>query len=261
MSESIIQRAVELNDSVLAEEALREIDIRLSSSPDENERGYLLFSKASCYRILGDFEQARRQLRIALGDNPNSDTQTTFDFMQGLLSEQEGKHAEALEKFDRTLSAHAELIKRPEMREIYEDIQQRRAFLMVTLSKFGEAVPILTETLSFSLDEQVRSDIFCSLGMCHLELKEYSAARDHLLQAMTIGLTKKWEGAAHFYLGIAYFHSDMIQESKREFQKCEELATLHPLPIADVYSWLSSISRRLGDLSESKRYAMLAKRN
>ncbi len=261
MSESVIKRAVELNDPILAKDALREIDIRLRSSSDQNERAYLLFSKASCYGILGDFEQARRQLSSALRDNPSTYAQTTFDFMQGLLSQQEGKYAEALGKFNATLTVHFELFKRPELREIYEDIQQRRAFLMVTLSKFREAIPILTETLSFSLDEQLRSDTIASLGMCCLELKEYSAARDHLLQAIAIGLTKKWEGASHFYLGIAYFHSDMLQEAKREFQKCEELAALHPLPIADVYSWLSASARRLGELSESQRYAMLAKRN
>ena len=261
MSESVIKRAVELNDPVLAKDALREIDIRLRSSSDQNERAYLLFSKASCYGILGDFEQARRQLTCALRDNPNRYAQTTFDFIQGLLSQQEGMYAEALQKFDTTLSVHSELIKRPELKEIYEDIQQRRGLLMVTLSKFQEAVPILTEILSFNLDEPLRSEAFANLGLCHLELKEYGQARDHLLQAIAIGLTKRWEGPANFYLGIAYFYSDMLQEAKGEFQKCEELATQHPIPITDVYSWLSSISRRLGDHSESQRYAMLAKRN
>jgi len=73
-----------------------------------------------------------------------------------------------------------------------------------------------------------------NLGLCHLELKEYGPARDHLLQAIAIGLTKRWEGPANFYLGIAYFYSDMLKEAKGEFQKCEKLATQHPIPMTDV---------------------------
>ncbi len=259
MNGSIIKRAVELNDPALAKEALREIDVLFGASSDENERVYLLFSRASCYGILGNFEEARRQLSSALRERPDDCTQATFDFMQGLLSQQEGNYGEAFESLSATLSAHCEQLKRPELRFMYEDIQQRRGFLLVSLSRFQEAIPILTEVLSFNIEEHSRSDAFAGLGLSYLEIQEYNLAKDHFLQAIAIGLTKRWEGEAHFYLGIAYSYSNLLQEAKREFQTCEELATRHPLPIMDVYAWLSSICKRLGETSEAERYSRLAK--
>jgi hypothetical protein len=86
MNESVIQRAVELNDPDLAKEALREIDVLLSSSSDQNERVYLLFSRSSCYGILGDFVEARRQLGVALDEGRGDPfAQVSFDFGAGLL--------------------------------------------------------------------------------------------------------------------------------------------------------------------------------
>jgi tetratricopeptide (TPR) repeat protein len=87
MNESLIQEAVESNDPELAKAALREIDVSLGSSSDQNERVYLLFSSASCYGILGDFEEARRRLSSALRERPDDSSRVTVDFMDGLLSQ------------------------------------------------------------------------------------------------------------------------------------------------------------------------------
>jgi tetratricopeptide (TPR) repeat protein len=262
MDKSVIQDAIELNDTALAKAALREIDMRLDSSSDQNERVYLLFSSASCYGILGDFQEARRQLAAAL-DVGRGDpfAQVSFDFGTGLLFQREGNYTKALDRFGATLSTHSQQLERPELRFMYEDIQQRRAFLSVTLSRFQDAVPLLTESLSFDLDKETRSGVLASLGLCYLELKDYELARDRFLEAITIGLTTEWKGKAHFYLGMAYFYTDMVLEAKREFLLCEELATVHQLPITDIYAWLSVIYLRLGETSESERYARLKKRN
>jgi hypothetical protein len=37
---------------------------------------------------------------------------------------------------------------------MYEDIQQRRAFLSVTLPQFRDAIPLLREVLSFDLEKR-----------------------------------------------------------------------------------------------------------
>lgn len=99
------------------------------------------------------------------------------------------------------------------------------------------------------------------MGLCYLELKDYEHSTDQFLEAIALGLTKEWEGKAHFYLGMAYFYTDMVREAKREFLLCEQLATIHQLPIVDVYGWLSSICKRLGETSESERYARMGNRN
>ena len=154
MNESIIRRAVELSDPDLAREALQEIDVLLGLSSDQNERVYLLFSRAFCYGILGDFLEARRQLAIALEEGHGDPyARVSFDFGAGLLFQREGNYAEALDAFSAALSAHSQQLKSPELRFMYEDIQQRRAFLSVTLSRFRDAVPLLKESLSFDLGQ------------------------------------------------------------------------------------------------------------
>ncbi len=256
MNASNIQKAVELNDPGLALQALREIDVLLASLSNRNERVYLLFSKASCYGTLGNFLEARRHLALALDEGRgDTDTQISFDFHAGILAQQEGKYAEALDSLSATLAAHFLEIKRPDLRFMYEDIQQRRAFLSVTVSRFREAIPLLIESLSFDLSEELRSNTLASLGFCYLELKDYELAKDHFLRAIAVGLTTEWGGRAHFHLGIAYFYTDAVLEAKREFLLCEQLAAVSQLPILDIYSWLSITCRRLGEASESERYS------
>ena len=92
-------------------------------------------------------------------------------------------------------------------------------------------------------------------------LKEYEPSRHSFLQSLELGLTNDWNWQGHFYLGIAYYYTNMLREAKREFGQCEELATVHPLPIIDVYGWLSSTCKGLGEVSEAARYAGLSKCN
>jgi tetratricopeptide (TPR) repeat protein len=261
MKNSVIQKAVEANDPDLAREALGEIEVLLASLPDRNERKYLLFSMASCYGILGNFGEARKQLAKALDEaNGDPDARMTFDFSSGLLFQREGKYAEALERFSTTLSTHLQQLREPKLRFMYQDIQQRRAFLSVTLSRFQDAIPLLKESLSFDLDKELQSKALASLALCYLKLNNYDLAKDYFLEAIAVGLTTEWEGIAHFYLGIAYYHTEMVQEAKREFLLCEQLATVHNLPIVDIHGWLAVICKRLGETSESERYTRMGRR-
>lgn len=260
MNTSVIQNAVELNDPTLAREALTEIDRLLGSTPDLTERLYLLFSKSSCHGILGNFKEAREQLSLALQQQSEDlNTRLTFEFLSGLLCQREGNYREALERLSAALSGYTERLNRPELRFMYEDVQKRRAFLSVTLSQFQDAIPLLREILSFAMEKEVRSEALARLGLCYLELREWEAAKDYFLQAGAIGVTKESEKTFHFYLGIAYFYTEAFTEAKREFEICEKHVIEYQLPMMDVYGWLSSISKRLGEIAESKRYMRLAK--
>lgn len=262
MSKSMIQKAVESQDPVLARKALREIDSLLSGTSDRNERVYLLFSKSSCFGILGDFNEARTQLFLALKERPEDpDTCLAFEFNRALLLQQETSYPEALEKLTAVLTNNARRLKLPEWQFMYEDIQQRRAFICVTLRRFRDAILLLEEILSFNLGSEVRSDALASLGLCYLELKDWRSAQDNFLKARAIGLTKDREKSFHFYLGIAYFYNDLLAEAKREFQFCEQNAVECELPITDVYRWLSSTCKRRGETVESEHYDRLATLN
>jgi tetratricopeptide (TPR) repeat protein len=158
------------------------------------------------------------------------------------------------------LSTHFQELKQADLRFMYEDIQQRRAFLLVTLTRFQDAVPVLEEILAFDLDRDLRSTALASLGLCYLEMKNYKSARDKFIEAIGLGLGNEWKGRAHFYLGVAYSYTDQVDEAKQQFQIAEQLAVSHQLPILDIYAWLSSTCKRLGENSESARYATLVKR-
>lgn len=260
MTDSCIQTAVESGDPRLAKEALKEIDSLLPQTKDPNERVYLLFSKSSCYGILRDFVRARKQLGLALQEQPEDlNTKLSYEHHQGLLYQREGEYLKALEVFDTLLLQYASSLKRSDWRFMYEDVQQRRAFLCITLERFRDAIPLLMEILSFNLEKENRSEALAKLGLCHLELKDWPAARDYLLQARAVGVTKNAEKTFHFYLGIAYFYTDAPQEAKKEFQICESRAAEYELPLLNVYHWLASTCKLLGEVTESQRYARLAR--
>lgn len=260
MFSSNIQSAIELQDPVLAREAVTEIDSLLDSTLNPNERVYLLFSKSSCYAILGDFTMAREHLSLALQQQPDDpDTRLAFDFHEGLLCQQEGNYDGAFQKLTSLLLNYPHKLKQPELRYMYEDIQQRRAFLSVTLGQFRSAVPLFNEILCFDLEHNVRSDALASLGRCYLEAGEWMPAKSFLLEAQTLGLTDDRERQFHFFLGIAYFYTGALAEAKREFKICEERVAEYHLPISDLYDWLSKICEQLGEKAESERYVRLAR--
>jgi len=55
-----------------------------------------------------------------------------------------------------------------------------------------------------------------------------------------------------FYLALSYAHLKLLQEFKREFQRCEERTAEYQLPLAQVYAWLSKICKELGEKDESE---------
>jgi tetratricopeptide (TPR) repeat protein len=262
MNASFIESALQSKNPVLAREALRKIDLLLTSAIDANERVYLHFTKSSLYGILRNFEKAREELCLAVEQKPKDpNAQLTFEFNSALLYQQEGNYSEALGKFHSVMLGNRQKLNQPELRFMYEDIQQRRAFLSVTLRQFQEAIPLLREIVSFDLDKEVRSDALASLGLCYLEVQQWDSAKDYFLQARALGVTKEQEKTFHFYLGIAYFYKEAFDEAKREFEICEKHAGEYQLPTLDVYTWLSCVSRRLGDTAEAERYARLARAN
>ena len=62
------------------------------------------------------------------------------------------------------------------------------------------------------------------------------------------------------FLSCAFYaHLKLLQESKREFQRCEEHAAEYQLLLAQVYAWLSKICKELGEKDESERYSRMAR--
>jgi tetratricopeptide (TPR) repeat protein len=258
-----IDRAMESGDPAIAEEAFREIDAQLKSTEAPRDRANILLRKAALYGVLGRFDDARKQMNIALQEAPNdSFTRMQFDFMSGEFYDDEGRPKEAYDHLTEALAKHVKELGDPELRVIYESTQVRRGFNLIRLDRHQEAVPILEEVLSFKLAPANRSVVLASLGECYLALKELEKARDCLEEASKIGLTSQSAGQVHYNLGIVYAFLGLLSESKREFQICEQHATeygIYGFPVVKVYGWLSRICKGLGEMAESERYARLAR--
>lgn len=256
----LIQDAIENSDPALAKEALVEIDSSLQAPLDENQRVHLLLSKSSCYAVLGDFVKARESLRSALQQQPDSDdTKLSCNFHEALLCQREAKWEEAYQKLTSILTGYEKRLTEPDWLFMYDDIQQRRASFLFTLSRFQEAIPVFKEVLCFDLDHLTRVNALVRLGRCYAEIEEWALARHSLLQARALGVAMEDENDFHWCLGLALFHTGELAEAKHEFLICEERASAREIPILDVYRWLSAICSQLGEQVESKRYAQLGR--
>lgn len=258
MNESVIQSALASGDPAAAELAFREIDIQIQSLADPKERANLLLRKAVLYGVLKRFEDARKEPRLALEQSPNEpDIRLQVDVISGSLYDQEGKPKDAFLRLTEALSLHAEQLKLPEFRFIYEDIQQRRAFDLARMANFQDAIPLFRESLSFGLQPEEHSNLLANLGLCYAELKNYQLARDSFLQACELGLTRGLEGHVHFNLAVADARLNLLREAKSEFLLCEERAAEYELQTQVIYRWLSWVCKGLGENSESEQYRRL----
>jgi tetratricopeptide (TPR) repeat protein len=262
MEKDVIDRALESGDPDAAEDAFCEISVRLQSLKDARDRANLLMRKAVLYEKLGRIDEARRQLRVALQEAPDHpEIRLQFDYISGSIYHQEENFREAFDRLTYVLSTYSGLLGQPDFRFVYEDIQLQRAFELFRLKRFQEAVPLFKECLSFKLKTVERSCALVNLGICNVQLKQYEEAKDYLHEAFKVGVTKDWEGQAHFYLAFTYAQLKLLRESKQEFQLCEERAAEYQLPLQQLYKWLSRICGYLGEQSESERYARLARPN
>jgi tetratricopeptide (TPR) repeat protein len=256
----VIDNAMESGEPGVAEAAFREIESRLRILKHSKERADLILRRAVLYGVLGRFHDARAEISVALSEAPDDpDVQLQADVIDGSLYDQEGKPAEAYARLTTALSKHRARLCTSDLAFLYEDVQQRRAFDLVRINNFQEAVPLLREILSFRLSSEIKSAALANLGFCYAKLSEYEQARDCFMQVIEIGVTKAWEGKVHFYLGLACAQLHLLREAKHEFQLCEHHAAEYNVAIANVYGWLSWVCKGLGERTESERYARLAR--
>jgi tetratricopeptide (TPR) repeat protein len=256
----LVDRAVESGDPAIAEEAIREVDLRLKSASEAKDKAGLLLSKAVLNGFLHRHSDAREQLTLALEQAPTDpDVRFSFDVLDASLFDQEGRPDQAYARLTTVLSRHSERLSRPDVRSIYEDIQQRRGFDLVRIGKFQEAVPILEEVLLFRLTQEIRSAALVNLGFSYAKLENYEKARDYFEQAAAIGISKEWEGQSHYYLGVSYAQLHLLRSAKREFKLCEQHSVAYNVSLPNIYGWLSWICKGLGEKAESERYARLAR--
>lgn len=123
------------------------------------------------------------------------------DIGDAVMTTQMGKLKEGVRKFEVILELNQEDLRNPENRHLYEDIQERKGFALTSLRRYSDALPILKEAASFTVDSDPQLVNFY-LGICYQGISETASAKEALLQAIKIGLSKDFEVEAGYRLGI-----------------------------------------------------------
>jgi tetratricopeptide (TPR) repeat protein len=260
MDELRLQQVGTLREAGRIGDALAELDAMIESTTDPVERATLVFNKAALYSAQGSLKASRAEMDRALSIAPDNPlVRLLYDLQDASQYGLENSNSESFTRLTRTLSKHAELLKAPESKVFYQEIQHRRGLALYHLGRFPEAIPLLEESRTFDLPRQQMSDTLCILGYCHAKNKDHGRTAESLSQAIHLGLSEQWEGIAHYGLGIAYAYLGRLSESRNEFLFCEKMIARLKAPATSLYSWLAKISAALGEKAEAERYEQLSK--
>ena len=256
------QHAISLLDSGKLEEAASELHSMYEELLDvsHEEAGLMLLNEANCLGRLGrPLKECRALLDQAselLGQDATKRALVDSAEASFYMGYVERNPAKALEKFDRVLKQHAEILHDPKQNFLYGEIQLRRGLLLVEFKRFREAKPVMEEVLS--LDVEKNSDFYFDLGRCYTELKEWNLATPQLLKALDMGLSEDRVVRAHFYLGTIHYQQGAHGKALQEFEFCEANLCNTTMPSRVLYKWLALTCRTIGRNESAQRYLQLA---
>lgn len=257
-----------LQDQGKLREAADEFIRIAEDTSDEIDKAAVLLNAATTLRALGDFDHARRRLdeirRLpALSDiGPSSVVADerilwiaiTVEIEDAEIYRAEGNERVALARLDDLFSRYQHRLLDPHLRDSYQLIQTRRAFLMADLGRWQEALTILE---SDTFDEP-RELISFYMGHCYVSAHRYVEAERKLAEALRLGLPRHLEYRAHCELAMVYFRLRDYQKAKTEFEKSTETADASYIEQAQIWKRLEATCRMLGLKAEAEHYAKLA---
>ncbi len=255
----MFDRATQLADSARLQEALSQYEALFPQLEEVDDKVTVLIQQIYCLNHLGRAEEARRRLRTATELLPSgSENRPHLDYAEADILAAEGKREDALRLLDRIIANRASLIKTQHSEELYREIQQRRAVLLIELGRDKDARPILEEVLTFGVGH-VSVPFYA--GVCYFGLAEYDLAKKHYEDALRKGLPPVWEWQARVHLGPIYYAEGALAKAKLQYERAEVLGSeigAQPHDTRNVYLWLAKICRELGEADEAERYQQLA---
>jgi pentatricopeptide repeat protein len=263
MDSKDFEHLAELRNSGRIEDQIRESLIHLAESTDANEKASLLGGVIVSCCMLGRLEEARQMLgRMQELDITDLEVRLNAEFCEPCLLIQEDKQEEGLSAFAAMLQRNSETLRDDRFRYLYEDIQCRRAFALIDLSRFKDALPILREAVSFSFDEVTDDQkTHFWLGVCLEETNDTGAATQEFVRVVSFGLRNDLEERARYRVALLYFKARAFAQARmhlemilRDYPDGGVVSRKH------VYEQLSHTCRHLGDSEYERLYMDLAKR-
>jgi tetratricopeptide (TPR) repeat protein len=264
MTSELLQHFVELRETGRHEEAIREYRALAAAAKDANERADLLAGAEIEYCILGRLAEARQIVDELLAmETSDPEIRLSIEFDDACLLLLEGRTADGAEAFASMLQRHRELLERPWLRFLYEEIQWRRAVALVELRRFGEALPILQEAVSFDLEDvEHEQRVWVALGDCLYDAKDFESAREAFIRAIDFGLKNAIEEVARYDFAQVCVKTRGFAQARQQLETIlRDFPTENSfLPRKYVYVLLSRACSGLGDRQAAESYTELAKR-
>jgi tetratricopeptide (TPR) repeat protein len=264
------ERACKLREEGKLKEALEAFTTVATNTADPVDGAGVLLNAAGTATTLGDYESAKHQLTTArrvlapfvnlpsgaIDDHRIRYLRIDIEIAEAELSQAEGRHGDALARLDRLLDEYRAASPQQRSDDEYEIFQTQRAFLLVDLHRYSEALPILEEARSFKNRKEL---VTYFLGHTYVALGENLKGSDYLIRAIEMGLQPWFEFRAQCSLGRAYYKLHVFREAKLAFEKCA--ATADPVYIrkALLWEWLAATCRNLGLVMEAQHYEQRAK--
>jgi tetratricopeptide (TPR) repeat protein len=214
--------------------------------------------RAVYYGALRTFREAYLSLEEALRQTEDTYLRKEASCIRSLLLYQENELDSSVDSIAKAILEYPELQSNPDGRYLYEELQIRHAFALIRLNRVKEAIPLLTEALTFRSTPIDKAGVLANLGYCYSQLGNYEISLQYFDDACRAGLSARWERLIHYYMGVANAHIGRFREAKAEFKICERNLDKFQLPPNKVYGWLARMSRELDQEEEYEHYMMLA---
>ena len=255
-------RLFELRDTGRTEEAIHYAEVLLAKASNPDDVGTLLTCITSFNLILGRVVEARRSFRRLNGVQiPDLEVRLNAEFTEPCLLAQEGKTEEGLRALGSILDRDGEFIHEERFRYLYEDIQCRRAWALIDLSRFAEALPVVRESMSYAF-ENVSDEqrMRYALGVCLDETAETGEAVREYSRVIGFNLRNEFHEQARCRLANLLVGVGAFAQARKQLELAlEEFSNQAAVvPRSFVYGQLAVACRWLGDKASAERYKQLA---
>jgi len=255
-------RLFELRDTGRTEEAIHYAEELLAEASDPRDTGSLLTSVISFSLDLGRVAEARLVLQRLKGrEIPDLEVRLNAEFYEPRLLIQEGRAEEGLTAFAAMLDRDGKFLREDRFRYLYEEIQCRRAWALIELSRFADALPIARESMSYAFEATVNEQrMRYALAVCLDETGDAESAAGEYFHVIGFNLRDAFEEQARYRLSALLLRTGAFAQARKQLEMIlEEFADRAPfVPRSFVYEQLSIVCRSLCDEASSERYKRLA---
>jgi tetratricopeptide (TPR) repeat protein len=222
-------------------------------APDSDERAAALIGEYQCLEALGMFAKARESVHEAasLGEQ-TPEYLARMVYFEACLDANEGKNEMAVEKLNKLLEEHADLLHTPECLDLYESIQYQRAEYLSNLNRMGQALPLFLETRGFKKEKP--KDFIFRMAFCVAKCGDFERAHVLMKRALADCRDIRQENMARYYLGLIYAAARDYGKALAEFQFCEAHLDEFDLSIPSLMEALSYVCEKSGRTGGAAKY-------